>query len=67
MTLEEVRTSTKPMLTPADVAEILGSDPHSIRLQAKREPDKLGFPVCVVGNRVKIPRTGFLRWYGKED
>ena len=68
MTLNEIRSSEKAMLTPADIAEVIGADPQSIRTMAKKRPDLLGFPVCVVGSRTKISREGFLRWYdGKED
>ena len=62
MTLEEVMRSNKDMLTPADVAPILGRHPHSIRLQAREDPAKLGFGVCVVGNKTLIPRIAFLRF-----
>jgi hypothetical protein len=60
MTLEEIRKSDKVWLTPSDVAEVLGCDPHSIRIQAHTAPERLGFPVCVVGSRTKIPRKPFL-------
>lgn len=60
MTLEEMRTSTKPMLTPAEVAPVIGCDPHAIRLIAHSNPASLGFPVCVVRSRTLIPREPFL-------
>lgn len=66
MTLDEIRNSTKEVLTPAEVAEVLGCDPQDIRLTAKRCPEKLGFPVCVIGTRTKIPRVPFLRFMGYE-
>jgi len=62
MTLEELRASTKPMLTPADVAPVLGVNPYSINIQARDDPASLGFPVARIGCRVKIPREGFLAW-----
>ena len=61
MTLDEIRASEKAMLIPADIADVLGADPQAIRTMAKKRPDLLGFPVCVVGSRTKIPRVGFLR------
>ena len=64
MTLEEIKRSTKTMLTPADVAGVLGSDPQTIRVTARLAPERLGFPVCRVGSRTKIPREAFLRWIG---
>ena len=62
MTYNELLTSDKPMLVPTDIADIIGCMPHSINVQAQTDPAKLGFPVCVLGTRVKIPREGFIRW-----
>lgn len=64
MTLTEIRNTTKEMLTPADVAPILGCDPQNIRLQARDCPEKLGFPVVRVGSRTKIPKQAFLKFIG---
>ncbi len=66
MTLAEMETSTKTYLTPAEVAPVLGVDPHSIRMQARSDPSKLGFPVIVTGTRTRIPRTQFLGFIGRE-
>ena len=66
MTLDEIRNSTKEVLTPAEVAEVLKADPQDIRLTAKRCPERLGFPVCVIGTRTKIPRVPFLRFMGEQ-
>ena len=67
MTLDEMVRSDKVMLTPTDVAEVLGCKSYSINLQAQRDPKALGFPVIVLGNRVHIPREGFLHFlkYGR--
>lgn len=65
MTLEEMKTSTKVFLTPADVAMLLGSDPHTVRCSAREQPDLVGFAFTMVGNRMKIPRVAFLRWLGE--
>jgi len=57
----------KSILTPADVAPILGVNPQSIRMQAQRNPSKLGFSVSVIGTRILIPREAFINWLtGKE-
>ena len=63
MTMTEIRASAKEMLTPADVAKVLGSDQHTIRETAKKAPERIGFPFCFIGTRMKIPRDGFIRWY----
>ena len=66
MTINEIKLSTKEILTPADIAEVLGCDPQSIRVRARQRPELLGFPVIVLGSRVKIPRRPFLRYLGEE-
>ena len=62
MTYEEMLVSDKAFLLTEDVAELLGCKPYSINVQAQQDPAKLGFPVCVTGSRVRIPRLGFLHW-----
>lgn len=59
-TLEEIAACRKEILTPADIAPIIGSDPQWIRLAARESPEDLGFPVILIGSRVKIPRRPFL-------
>lgn len=67
MTLEEMRTSSKAFLVPADVAPVLGCDPHFIRVAARDCPEQLGFPVTRLGSRTRIPRIPFLRYLGYEE
>lgn len=62
MTLDEIRASEKEYLTPEDVRKVLGCSQYAINVQAKKDPSRLGFPVCVMGTRVRIPRLGFLYW-----
>ena len=62
MTMDEILATDKVMLSASDIAEVLGSDPMTIRLMARLDPDRVGFPFTFVGNRMKIPRAGFLRW-----
>ena len=61
-TIAEAAACEKEMLTVADIAPILMTDPQSIRLQAKKDPKALGFPCIVVGTRTLIPREGFVRF-----
>ena len=65
MTLAEIKGSDKTMLLAADVAPVLGCDPHSIRIQAREYPEQLGFPVVVIGHRTLIPRKPFLQFLGE--
>lgn len=62
MTVNEIKVLDREFLIPADVAPILGCDAQDIRVAAKQRPDMLGFHVCVLGSRVKIPRRAFLNW-----
>ncbi len=63
MTIEEIKTSDKNMLTPGDIAPVLGCDPNLIRYQAKEDIKQLGFPAAKLGSRIKIPRQAFINWY----
>lgn len=60
MTLEDIKKSPAPMLTPAQVAAVMHLNPHSIRILAAQ--DKLPFPFIRSGNRTHIPREGFIKW-----
>jgi hypothetical protein len=62
LTLNDLENIDRDWLTPAQVAPVLGADPNYIRGQAHAEPDKLGFPVIVIGTRVKIPRIPFINF-----
>lgn len=53
--------------TPAEVAAVLCAEPHAIRILAREHPERLKFPVLVIGNRVKIPRQPFLKFMGIDD
>ena len=64
MTLDEIRSLSRDVITPAEVAEVLCCDPHYIRVAARDCPAMLGFPVIRVGNRTKIPRIPFLEFMG---
>lgn len=65
MTIEEIMASTKPMLTPADIAPVIGMHQQAINILARE--GTLPFNYIRSGNRTKIPRPAFIRWYeGKE-
>lgn len=62
MTRSEIEASDLEFLTPEQAAEVIGCKPYAINVQAKEDPRRLGFPVCMIGTRVRIPRRAFLRW-----
>jgi len=62
MSLEEMKKTNKCFLTPRDVASVIGCSPYSINIQAAKDASMLGFPICKMGTRVRIPRVAFIRW-----
>lgn len=63
MTIQDLKNMNKEILTPGDIAQILGCDPNIIRLQAKQDIRQLGFPASKIGSRIKIPRKAFIKWF----
>lgn len=62
MTFDELKKSTAPFVTAADIAQIIGVGQQMLRGQARENPKMLGFPVTVVGNTVRIPRISFINF-----
>lgn len=62
MTLEQAKAIDREYLIPREVADVLGCDPQWVRVAAKHHPEQLGFPVAIIGCRVKIPRRAFIAW-----
>lgn len=67
MTLDDLRRLPVDILTPAQVAPFLGTNPETLRWQAREEPSALGFPVIVMKSRVKIPRLPFIKFMTAEE
>lgn len=63
MTLAEIKQSDKDILTAADISDLMGSDPQTIRLSAKQHPEWIGYPFAFHGSTMKIPRIGFINWF----
>ena len=64
MTIDDIINADRAYLTPADIVPILGCDPQSIRVQAHKNPQVLGYPVIIIGRRIRIPRIPFLIFLG---
>lgn len=62
MTLAELESIPSEVLTCQQIAPVLGANPATIHLQATDRPEMLGFPVIVMGRRVKVPKAAFLRF-----
>lgn len=67
MTLDDIRAMSKPTILASEAAQVLGCNPQWLRLMAREQPEKLGFPVCCIGSRVKIPRKPFLAFLGEVE
>lgn len=67
MKLADIEAMDKELLLMADIAPFIGADPQNLRSQAQDNPNMLGFPVIVVGSRVKVPKAGFVHYmkYGR--
>ena len=48
--------------TPAEVAEMLGCDPQTVRLQCRA--GTFVIQAAIIGNRVKIPKAAFDKFMG---
>lgn len=67
MNLDNLKRVDREWLLAREVAPVLGTDPHSIRVAARLAPERLGFPVCLVGSRVRIPKKPFIQyWEGRQ-
>lgn len=62
MTLEELEALPVAVLTCAQIAPVLKADAYTIHETAIQRPDLLGFPVNVMGMRVRIPKAAFIRF-----
>lgn len=60
MTLQELEQLETEVLTPTQVAPILGCTPYSINI-AVQKGYKLPFPVIVMNKRVRIPKRPFIK------
>lgn len=59
--LDAVKQMTTATINPDQAAKVLGCDPNGLRLAALQRPELLGFPVIIIGHRVRIPRLPFIR------
>ena len=59
MTLEEIRQSTKPWLSPKDVAQVLRCCPYTLNVTINTG-GTLPFEHIKLGSRLKIARVPFI-------
>lgn len=58
--LEQIKALDRAVITPDEAAGVLQCNAQYIRMQARADASKLGFPVICLGRRVKIPRLPFI-------
>ena len=61
MTLADLEKLPKEVLTPADIAPILGCAPYSINVATKDGNNPFPFPIIRMGSRVRIPKMPFIK------
>jgi hypothetical protein len=61
-TVEEIRAKNSTFLTASEIGTLIGIRPDNLLWQARQDPSKLGFPVCVARDTVRIPKWAFLDW-----
>ena len=62
VTIQEIREMPRTYLTANDIGTLIGIRPDNLLWQARQDPSRLGFPVCVAGDTVRIPKFAFLDW-----
>lgn len=65
-TIEDIEKIPKTMLSVMDVREFLCVDAFVFRQQVRKDKknhtDSFGFPVILVGERIKIPKEPFVKF-----
>ena len=62
MTLQELEQLETEVLTPTQVAPILGCQPYSINVAVRNGNNPFPFPVIVMNKRVRIPKRPFINF-----
>ena len=62
MTVAEVKALDRTYLTMSDIGTLIGIRPDTLLWQARKDSSSLGFPVCVAGDTVRVPKGAFLDW-----
>ena len=62
MTLKELEQLETEVLTPNQVAPILGCQPYSINVATRDGNNPFPFPIIRMGSRVRIPKKPFIKF-----
>lgn len=68
--LDYIKSLDKEFITPKQAAAVLHCDPYLLNIRVKQNPhnpDCLGFPFEMLGNRLRILRLPFIRYVEGEQ
>ena len=60
MRISELTALDREYITPTEAASVLDCAPQRLRDQAHRNPASLGFPVIIMGRKIRIPKEPFI-------
>lgn len=66
-TFDDLLKMNTPVITGTQAAQAMGMDTTRLIGYARERPELVRFPFQLSGNRMKIPRVPFLRFWGCTD
>ena len=67
ITFDDLLRMRSPVITGTWAAQAMGMHPSRLIGYARERPDLIGYPYQLSGNRMKIPRIPFLKFWGFTD
>ena len=67
VTFDDLLKMNTPVITGTQAAQAMGMDTTRLIGYARERPELVRFPFQLSGNRMKIPRVPFLRFWGCTD
>ena len=66
-TISDLESIPRDYLKVSEVCSVIHTKPETFRGQAHQAPQKIGFPVIVIGSRIKIPKIPFIKFMRGEN
>ena len=66
-TFDDILAMNTPVITGTQAAQAMGMDTTRLLGYAREKPELIKFPFQLSGNRMKIPRVPFLKFWGCTD
>lgn len=67
VTFDDLLRMRSPVIPATWAAQAMGMHPSRLIGYARERPDLIGYPYQLSGNRMKIPRVPFLKFWGFTD